>query len=79
MSLDRECIIVRFGILVALPKGDFHQEAEDILNRWFEVLCEERVQYYENCAKKAKVASNGANRPSDVAVPVNIKAELNLS
>jgi hypothetical protein len=40
-------------MLVALPKGDFHQEAEDIDNQWFEVLCQERVQYNDNRAKIA--------------------------
>jgi len=53
MSLDREYIIVRFVMLLALPKGDFHREAEDIHNGWFEVLCQERVQYDDNRAKKA--------------------------
>jgi len=40
-------------MLLALPKGDFHREAEDIHNRWFEVLCQERVQYDDYRAKKA--------------------------
>ena len=40
-------------MLLALPKGDFHREAEDIHNRWFEVLCQERVQYDDNRAKMA--------------------------
>jgi len=40
-------------MLSALPKGDFHPEAEDMHNQWFEVLGQERVQYYDNCAKKA--------------------------
>jgi hypothetical protein len=53
MSLDREYVIVRFAMLVALPKGDFHREAEDIQNRWFKVLCQERVQYDDNRAKIA--------------------------
>jgi len=53
MSWDREYVIVRFAMLLALPKGDFHREAEDIHNRWFEVLCQERVQYDDNHAKKA--------------------------
>ena len=66
-------------MLVALPKGDFHREAEDIHNRWFEVLCQDRVQYEDNRAKMASHFSRGVNRPSDVAVTVNINAELNLS
>jgi hypothetical protein len=41
MSSDREYVIVRFAMLLALPKGDFHWEAEDKHNRWFEALCEE--------------------------------------
>jgi hypothetical protein len=53
MSLDREYVIVRFAMLLDRPKGDFHREAEDIHNRWFEVLYEERVQYDDNRAKKA--------------------------
>jgi hypothetical protein len=40
-------------MLVALPKGNFGREAEDIHNRWFEVLCQERVQYDHNRAKMA--------------------------
>jgi hypothetical protein len=40
-------------MLLALPKGDFNREAEDIHNQWFDVLCQERVQYDDNCAKKA--------------------------
>jgi len=40
-------------MLLALAKGDFQQEAEDIHNRWFNVLCQERVQYSDNRAKKA--------------------------
>jgi hypothetical protein len=40
-------------MLKAVPKGDFHREVEDIYNRWFEVLCEEQVQYADNCAKMA--------------------------
>ena len=40
-------------MLLAQQKGDFCQEAEDIHNRWFEVLCQEPVQYYDNWAKKA--------------------------
>jgi hypothetical protein len=51
MSYDREYITVRFAMRVALPKGDFHCEAEDIHNRWFEVLYQERVQYDHNRAK----------------------------
>jgi hypothetical protein len=48
MSKDREYVIVCFAMLVALPNGDFHWEAEDINNQWFEVLCLERVQYDDN-------------------------------
>ena len=40
-------------MLLALPKGDFNREAEDIHNRWFEVLVQERVRYDDNLAKKA--------------------------
>jgi hypothetical protein len=32
MTNDREYVIVRFPMLLALPKGKFHQEAEDIHN-----------------------------------------------
>jgi hypothetical protein len=53
MLSDREYIIFRFAMLLPLPMVDSHQEAEDIHNRCFNVLCQERVQYYENCAKKA--------------------------
>jgi hypothetical protein len=53
MSQDNEYLIVRFAMLVALPKGDFYREAEDINNRWCEVLCQERVHYDDNRAKMA--------------------------
>jgi hypothetical protein len=52
MSWDNEFSIVCFVMLLALPKGEIHQEAEDIHNRWLEVLSQERVQYYDNGAKK---------------------------
>jgi len=52
MSSDREYAIVCLVTLLALPKEDFRHEAEDIHNRWFEVLCQEPVQYYDNSAKK---------------------------
>jgi len=45
--------MVRSGMLLSLPKGDVHQEVEDLHNRWFEVLCQERVHYDDNRAKKA--------------------------
>jgi hypothetical protein len=51
--MDTEYVIVRFAMLLALPKGDFHRQAEDIQNRWFEVLCQERLQYDHNGAKMA--------------------------
>jgi hypothetical protein len=38
---------------LALPLVDFHREAEDIHNRWFEVLCQEQVQYNDNRTNKA--------------------------
>jgi len=53
MSEDRKYVIVRIVMLSALPKWVFHREAEDINNRWFEVLCQERVQYNDNRAKMA--------------------------
>jgi hypothetical protein len=40
-------------MLLALAKGYFQWEAEDIQNRWFKVLRKERVQYYDTHAKKA--------------------------
>jgi len=65
-------------MLLAQPKGDFHREADNIHNEWFEVMCQERVQYYDHRAKHHKHPSSGANRPSDIAVTVNINAECNL-
>jgi len=53
MSYDREYVIVRFAMLLALPKGNFHWEGKDIHKRWFEVLCQICMQYYDNRAKKA--------------------------
>jgi hypothetical protein len=53
MSWNREYVIVRFAMLLALPKGDFHRAAENIPNRWFEVLYQERVQSDDNQAKMA--------------------------
>jgi hypothetical protein len=45
--------MVRFAMLVALPKGDSHRDAEDIHNRWFGVLCHVPVHYEDNRAKMA--------------------------
>jgi len=39
-------------MILALPKGDSHREAEDIHNQWFEVLCPKWVHYDDNHAKK---------------------------
>jgi hypothetical protein len=38
---------------VALPKEDFHREAEDINNWSLEVMCQEQGQYDDNRAKMA--------------------------
>jgi len=40
-------------MILALPKGDFHRDAEDIQNRWFEILRQDQVQYDDNRANKA--------------------------
>jgi hypothetical protein len=32
LSRDREYVIVPIAMLLALPKGDFHRDAEDIHN-----------------------------------------------
>jgi hypothetical protein len=40
-------------MLLALPKGHFHREDEDIHNQWFEGLCQEQVEYDDNHAKMA--------------------------
>jgi len=53
MSYIREYVIVCFSMLLALPNGIFHQEAEDIHNQWFEVYCQKCMQCYHNCAKEA--------------------------
>jgi len=53
MSFDKEYVIVRFVMLLALPKGDFRREADDIHNQWFWVLCQHGVQYYDTRAKMA--------------------------
>jgi len=53
MSKDIEYVIIRFVMLLALPKVHFHREADDIHNRWFKAWCQERVQYYDNSSKKA--------------------------
>jgi hypothetical protein len=66
-------------MLLALPNGDFHRKAEGVHNQSFQVLCQERVQYDDNCAKKALHPSSGANGPSDFAITVNINAQCNLS
>jgi len=44
ISQDREFVIVRFALLFTLPKRDFHQEAEDIHDRSFNVLFQAQVQ-----------------------------------
>jgi len=54
--MDSEYVIVWFAMLSDLPKEESHREAEDIHNPWFEVLCPERVKYYDNHAKKAETA-----------------------
>jgi hypothetical protein len=53
MSEDGEDVIVRSAMLLALTMGYFHREVEDIQNRLFEVLWQERVQYDDNHAKRA--------------------------
>jgi len=53
MSLDKEHVIVRFAMLLALPKGDFHRESEDIHSLWLQVLCQEQVQYDDKRTKMA--------------------------
>jgi hypothetical protein len=40
-------------MLLALPKEDFHREAEDIHNQWIKVMCQEQVQYDDKRAKMA--------------------------
>jgi hypothetical protein len=40
--------------MLALQKGDFHREAEDIHHRWFDVLWQKCVQYDDQEAKKAQ-------------------------
>jgi len=40
-------------MLLALLKEDVHRKAKDIHNLWFEVLCQERVQYNDYRAKNA--------------------------
>jgi hypothetical protein len=50
---DRQCVIVRFVMLLAQPMGDLHRDAEVIHNGWYDVLCKEQVQYYDICAMKA--------------------------
>jgi hypothetical protein len=59
---------------LALPTEDFHRVAEDIHNQWLEVLCQERVHYDDNHARRHNDPSSSANRPSDVAVTQNINA-----
>ena len=39
-------------ILSGLRKLDINREAEDMHNLCFEVSCQDRVQYYDNGAKK---------------------------
>jgi hypothetical protein len=38
-------------MVLALAKGDVDWLAEDIHNRWFEVLRQEQMKYDDNCAK----------------------------
>jgi hypothetical protein len=54
LSEVREYVTVRVVMLLGLPNGDFHQQPEHLHNQWFEVLCYEQVQYYDNRAKKAQ-------------------------
>jgi len=50
---DSKYDIVVFAMLLALQKGDYHWQAADIHNGWFEVLCQDRVQYANNRTKMA--------------------------
>ena len=79
MSQDSKYIIVRFAMLLALPKEDFHREAEDIHNRWFGDCAKKQCNIMIIALRMHKQPSSGTNRLSDVAVTVNINAEFNLS
>jgi len=50
MLSDRKFIIVPIAMLLDLPELTFHQEAENMNNGSFEVLCKERAQYNQNRA-----------------------------
>jgi len=43
-------------MIFALRTGDIPREAEEIHNRWFEVLYQELVQYNNDRAKKAEIS-----------------------
>jgi len=41
-------------MLLTLPKGDFHQEAENMHDWLFEVMLKERMHYNDNRSRKAQ-------------------------
>jgi len=79
MWYDREYVITYFTMSLALPKGEFHWEAEDILDQWFGVVRWERVRCNDDHPKRCKHLSSCASRLSDIALTVNINIEVDPS
>jgi hypothetical protein len=53
ISSDREYVVVYLVMLSSQTKSDVRRETEDIHNRWYDVLCQGRVQNYDTRAKNA--------------------------
>jgi len=66
-------------MLLALPKGDFHREAEDIQIDGWKYCAKNECNTMLIAPRWHEHPSSSANRPSAVAVTVNINAEFNLS
>jgi len=66
-------------MLLSLPMGDFHREAEDIHNNGSMYCAKTECNMMIIAPRRHKQPSTGANRSSEVAVTVNINAEFNLS
>jgi hypothetical protein len=79
MSYDREHVIVRFAMLLAMPKGISTGKLKIYTIDGSKYCAKNECNTMIIAPRRHKHPSSGANRPSDVAVTVNINAEFNLS
>jgi len=71
--------MVRFAMLVALPKGDSTGKLKIYTIDGSKYCAKNECNTMIIAPRRHTHPSSGANRPSDVAVTVNINAEFNLS